>query len=559
MAESTNRNLTLMSIDVTEEQVQNHTPTVVFDSPLLRLRAADRAILRAPAYPLGELASALPYEYPAATLNDRKRKWADSSHIRPLGPLPSAEREEIQLSSIRSQSREEHPGTTTAIQTTDDGSRADVAHVGDVEGGPSTQTPSAVPTEADLTAQPPAVSPEERALQKRKGLMHFSAICWAVFVVGWCDGTTGPMLPRLQAHYHIGFAVVSLVFVTSACGFFLGAMANVYLTDKFGFGKVLLIGAVLQAIAFTAISPAGPFPLLCCAFVLSGFGLSLLHAHANGFVAALNSPTKMGIMHGVYGSGALVAPLVSTQFAKSDTHWSFHYIITVGLYLSVIACSWLVFRGKRQEVILEESGEKGTDDEATNTNKYKQILSLKEVHFIAAFALIYVGVEVTMGGWSVTYILEERHGSSSSGYIASGFFGGLMLGRVSLMWLNKMLGNRLALFLYAVVAIGLEITVWLIPSLLENAIAVALVGLVMGPMYPILMLHSTTILPRWLLTGCVGYIASIGQAGSAMLPFLTGLLASKFGIASLQPFIVSMISTLIVIWAVIPRARYVPA
>lgn len=60
------------------------------------------------------------------------------------------------------------------------------------------------------------------------------------------------------------------------------------------------------------------------------------------------------------------------------------------------------------------------------------------------FALIYVGVEVTMGGtsssrgastdvpelrsgllgWSVTYILEERHGSSSSGYIASGFFGG---------------------------------------------------------------------------------------------------------------------------------------
>lgn len=66
------------------------------------------------------------------------------------------------------------------------------------------------------------------------------------------------------------------------------------------------------------------------------------------------------------------------------------------------------------------------------------------MHVIAMFALIYVGVEVTMGGtsychllsadvaelsgdssgWSVTYILEERHGNSSSGYIASGFFGG---------------------------------------------------------------------------------------------------------------------------------------
>ncbi|KAI0720738.1 MFS general substrate transporter [Cerioporus squamosus] len=548
---------------VSEGQVEGNTPTVVVDSPLLRLRAADRPLSRMfsePVYHLGELASTLSYEYPAATTNDRKRKWADSSHIRPLEAPPAAGREEIALSAITAHS--ESTGTTSAVQIPDSGSRADVARVEDVEDGTSTHPRSAVSavhTEADSTAAPPAVSPAERALQKRKSLMHFFAICWTVFVLGWCDGTTGPCclgckptITYVVLVALIGFAVVSLIFVMSACGFFLGAMANVYLTDKFGFGKVLLIGAILQAIAFIVISPAGSYPVICCAFVLSGFGLSLQHAHANGFVAALNSPTKMGIMHGVYGSGALVAPLVSTQFAKSADHWSFHYIITVGLYLSVIACSWLVFRGKRQEVILEESGERGTDDDAANANKYKQILSLKEVHFIAAFALIYVGLEVTMGGWSVTYILEERNGSSSSGYIASGFFGGLMLGRVSLMWLNKMLGNRLALFLYAVVAIGLEITVWLVPT-------VAFVGVVLGPMYPILMLHSTTILPRWLLTGCVGYIASIGQAGSAMLPFLTGLLASKFGIASLQPFIVSMISTLIVIWAVIPRARYVPA
>ena len=81
----------------------------------------------------------------------------------------------------------------------------------------------------------------------------------------------------------------------------------------------------------------------------------------------------------------------------------------------------------------------------------------------------------------------------------------------------------------------LEVTVWVVPSLVGNAISVAFIGLLLGPMYPILMNHSTSILPRWLLTGCMGYIAGVGQAGSAVLPFLTGLLASKFGIASLQP------------------------
>lgn len=62
-----------------------------------------------------------------------------------------------------------------------------------------------------------------------------------------------------------------------------------------------LSGALCQTVAFISITPAGPFPVICCAFLLSGFGLSLQHAHANGFTAALNSPTKMGIMHGTYG------------------------------------------------------------------------------------------------------------------------------------------------------------------------------------------------------------------------------------------------------------------
>lgn len=81
----------------------------------------------------------------------------------------------------------------------------------------------------------------------------------------------------------------------------------------------------------------------------------------------------------------------------------------------------------------------------------------------------------------------------------------------------------------------LEVTVWAVPSLIENAVAVSFIGLLMGPMYPILVNHAQNVLPRWLLTGSIGWIAGIGQAGSAILPLITGVLASKFGIGSLQP------------------------
>ncbi|KZT71857.1 hypothetical protein DAEQUDRAFT_75635 [Daedalea quercina L-15889] len=115
------------------------------------------------------------------------------------------------------------------------------------------------------------------------------------------------------------------------------------------------------------------------------------------------------------------------------------------------------------------------------------------------------------------------------------------------------IGERYVVFLYLSLAIGLELIIWLVPSLVGGAVAISFVGLFLGPIYPIVMNHSGQILPPWLLTGCIGWIAGIGQAGSAFLPFLTGLLANREGIRSLQPLLVSMMGFLVCLWAIVPN------
>lgn len=80
-----------------------------------------------------------------------------------------------------------------------------------------------------------------------------------------------------------------------------------------------------------------------------------------------------------------------------------------------------------------------------------------------------------------------------------------------------------------------ELIIWFVPSLVGDAVAVAFVGMLLGPMYPLAMNHAGRVLPRWLLTGSIGWIAGFGQAGSALLPFMTGAFSSKYGIKSLQP------------------------
>lgn len=59
-----------------------------------------------------------------------------------------------------------------------------------------------------------------------------------------------------------------------------------------------------------------------------------------------------------------------------------------------------------------------------------------------------------MGGWIVTYIINVRGGGPSSGYISSGFFGGLTLGRIGLLWVNRLVGDRSAVIIYCILIIS---------------------------------------------------------------------------------------------------------
>jgi fucose permease len=69
------------------------------------------------------------------------------------------------------------------------------------------------------------------------------------------------------------------------------------------------------------------------------------------------------------------------------------------------------------------------------------------------FILVYVRVEVTIGGWIASFIINVRGDGSSSKYVSSGFFDGLTVGRVALLWVNKKVGQRTVVFIYATLAI----------------------------------------------------------------------------------------------------------
>ncbi|KAF8323364.1 MFS general substrate transporter [Clavulina sp. PMI_390] len=382
------------------------------------------------------------------------------------------------------------------------------------------------------------------------------ASCISLFLIGWNDGSTGPLIPVMQNYYHIDYIVVSMIFICNCVGCMCAAVINLWVSDKFGFGTTVVAGAVLQGVGLAIECTRPPFPIMALAYFIGGLGLAFQIAQNNSFVTTLpTSPqTKLMIAHGCYGFGAFVSPLVSTQFAKTS-RWQLHYL--TGLALSIVnAISLsLVFRWQTQSQVLKRIGvENDTESEITavqqtsSSTKFFDLMRLKIVHVIALFIFVYVGTEVTLGAWSVSFLIHSRSGGSSSGYVSSGFFGGLALGRFALIWVNKLIGPTRVIYVYCVVCIGLELTIWFIPNLVENAFAISLVGFFMGPQYPTIVMIMSRIIPPRLFGGAIGWISCTGSTGAAVFPFVLAAMAQKLGVSALQPLLVGLLSLMIGLW-----------
>lgn len=424
--------------------------------------------------------------------------------------------------------------------------------------------------------QPRQQDPRAATLRARRNWYQFSTLCLTMWLGGWNDASLGPLLTTIQEHYKINYTVVSTLFLFKCVGFIVGSIANLWLTDVLGFGKCLVLGAALQTAAYAAQAPAPPFPVLMAMHWVVGVGMAIQAAQSNGFVAAGKDKesvhSRMSMLHGLYGLGAVLSPFAATPFAH-QRHWSYINIISCGLSLAITFELWVVFKGKTQDAVMRENeslcpGEdelvaqplsEEVDVQPSTMGKYKQLFSRRVLHYLAFVIVFYTGLEITIGGWIVTYLVDQRGGGADTGYVSSGFYGGLMIGRMVLPPFSQMVGRRRVVFVYSTLAAAFDVVVWQVRHLIGDAIAVSFMGMFLGPIYPLIIsgAGSGPWFPPHLVVGAIGWIAGFGQVGSATYPFIMGLLANKWGVKVLPPVALVMVAgmPLLFILALIDRQK----
>ncbi|KAJ4226277.1 hypothetical protein NW759_004860 [Fusarium solani] len=170
--------------------------------------------------------------------------------------------------------------------------------------------------------------------------------------------------------------------------------------------------------------------------------------------------------------------------------------------------------------------------------------------------LLYVGAEITIGGWLVTFMLNVRNGTpSASSLVASGFWIGITVGRFALGWITSYFGEKIMVSAYLVVAIGLELAFWLGKEFVVSAIMAALVGLSIGMVMPASIRMMTKILPVEKHIVSVGFGTAFAISGASIFPFAVGALAQAGGVQVLQPVILALFAVQLLLWLFVTRMK----
>lgn len=129
----------------------------------------------------------------------------------------------------------------------------------------------------------------------------FATYGWGL-AAGMTDGVLGSLLPFIESHYKINYAIVSTLWLGNAIGFIIIGFFGYTIDEKFGKCKSLLLGTGCHIIMCIIMIIGSDFPLIVIGMGFGGVGLVINLSHMNTFLPSIGSQYFTNF-NGFYGIG----------------------------------------------------------------------------------------------------------------------------------------------------------------------------------------------------------------------------------------------------------------
>ncbi len=357
----------------------------------------------------------------------------------------------------------------------------------------------------------PAEGAHQRVIQSTIG--YFAAF----ISLGLVSASLGPTLPTLAENTNSLLSQISILFTARSLGYLLGSFVSGQVYDRVS-GHPVMVGLLLLLSISLALVPLIPtLWLLALLLLLIGFSEGMVDVGGNTLLVWVHRGKVGPFMNGLhffFGVGAFLAPLIiaQTMLATGTIRWPY-WIVALLMLPGTI---WLA-RAKSPERQLVPETEQG--------NTANALL----VFLSALFLFMYVGAEISFGGWIYTYALKLGVATeTAAAYLTSGFWGALTAGRLlAIPIAARVRPSRMLLadLLGCIVSVGL---ILLFPTS-SAAVWIGTLGLgfSMASVFPTTLSFAER---RMTITGKITSFFFIGAStGGMLLPWLIGQLFERIG------------------------------
>jgi fucose permease len=325
-------------------------------------------------------------------------------------------------------------------------------------------------------------------------------------------GTTllGCILPRLIAAWGMTDARAGVLFAAQFAGSACGAiLVGLNYFNSILRGYVLAIASAI-AIAFWASSSRWFL------FYVFGLGLGLAMTATSMFVSRLFTERRgstLLLLNAAWTMGAVICPVVVALWSQ---RWA-----TERLFLALAVSLLMVF-----SLIMRPHAAFFSDNRVQPGVKPGPV-PLVLIFMIAVVAFLYVGVEVSVSGWMMSYVQRlTATGMASPAIAVSSFWIALVAGRALAPGLLRRISEEELLTLSIAAAFISVCLLLLNRATLAIVLGAASSGLALGPIYPlclsrVMALANDSHNTKW--------VFATSGFGGALLPWMTGKLSTHHG------------------------------
>ncbi len=363
--------------------------------------------------------------------------------------------------------------------------------------------------------------------------------CLGYLSMGIVAASLGPLLSQFAANNHATLAQIGGMYTAYFIGALLANVALGRLSDLWGQHRALTVAFLIFSLAMTATTFSRWLPLTFGLIFIAGIGYGTANLCGNvliGRVFKENHVSAVNWLNVFYGVGAFTGPILVSAgyyFWKNGapSFW-------LGSFLMLVVAVLMYLRIFQYH--LEGQGETVKSNSTTKVTRSLFLWSL------GLIALIYVGTETSIGGWSTTYL--EKTTSlpiEIAALVTSAFWLALTGGRL----MGALLGSRVSaenlLWLcLGISSVGGLLFVFGYGNGTFSIIAIMLIGLGFGAIYPTIMAVMTNAFPQ--APGQAGgVITALCSIGGSLFPWMQGVILQNFGMRSGTYFVAILLVLLI--------------